>query len=416
MYKLMKFIRIFAFMSCLIFCLPAVADHITLSAQWDGSEATMQPYAGTCKGAGELAYRQFNAVQVSSNGSYHLADASDSLPGDVMVAIYQDSFNPASPETNLVGAFDQGGRVDLLSGRDYIVVVQHWCSNVFPASFGVSLAGHGDISGADVVTSPGWTSGGLHESNPSADFSGVSRHYTVSGLQTFPTTGLYHFSDISLFDRLDTEIRVYEGSFDPTNTETRLVTILDDAGGIALRAGINYQFVITARTQGNTGDWSWVFFPPGSGQFNAGLNGAWFNPATSGQGLLVDVLPEIRLVFVAWFTYDLQRPEGGSEPRIGDEGHRWLTAYGTYEEGDNSVILSIQNSTGGVFDSANPPVVNDYNYGTIELTFTDCLTGTLSYDIPSGPVSGEIPITRLATDHLPLCANLGSSGPGVITN
>lgn len=412
----MKIIRVFALMSCFIVGLPAVADQVTLSAQWDGGEAKMQPYPGTCNGAGELAYRQFNAVQVSGNGEYHLADASDSLPGDVMVAIYDGSFNPAAPESNLVGVFDQGGRVSLVSGRDYIVVVQHWCTNVFPATFGVSLAGQGAISGADVVPSPGWTSGGLRASNPSADFSGVIRHYAVSGIQTFPTTGLYHFSDISLFDRLDTEIRVYEGSFDPSNTGSRLVTTLDDEGGIALKAGTNYQFVFTARTQGNTGDWSWVLFPPGAGQFNAGLSGAWFNPATSGQGFLVDVLPEVKLVFVAWFTYDLQRPDGGPAAGIGDDGHRWLTAYGTYEDGDNSIILSIQNSTGGVFDSADPPVANDYNYGTIELTFTDCLTGTLSYDIPSGPVSGEIPITRIAADPLPLCANLGSSGPGVIAN
>ena len=92
----MNLIRIFAFLLCWFACLPAIADHITLSAQWDGgkdgTEGTMQAYAGTCNGAGDPAtYRQFNAVRVSSNGEYHLADASDSLPGDVMVAVVSKS-------------------------------------------------------------------------------------------------------------------------------------------------------------------------------------------------------------------------------------------------------------------------------------------------------------------------------------
>lgn len=412
----MKLVRIFAFLVVSFCVFPAVANQVMLSAQWDGTEATMMAYEGSCHGAGDLGYRQFNAVQVSSSGEYLLADASDSLPGDVMVAIYQGSFDPAAPESNLVDRFDQGGHVNLLSGRDYIVVVQHWCTNTFPATFGVSISGNGVISGVDVVTSSGWAGGSLNGSNPSADFSGVIRNYAVTGVQTFEATGLYHFADISLFDKLDTEVRVYEGSFDPSNTAASLVTRLDDAGGIALKAGTNYQFVITARTQGNTGDWLWVFFPPGAGEFNAGINGAWFNPATPGQGFLVDVLPEIQLVFLAWFTYDLQRPEVDSGSGIGDNGHRWLTAYGTYEAGDNSVTLNIENTTGGVFDSADVPVSQDSSYGTIELTITDCMNGTLTYDIPAGPLNGVIPITRAANDHLPLCANLGSSGPGVITN
>lgn len=412
----MKLLRNIAFLMVSLWIFPAVADHITLSAQWDGSEDTMPAYEGSCHGAGELAYIQFNPVQVSIEGEYHVADVSDNLPGDVTVAIYEGSFDPDAPESNFIDKFDQGGRVTLQSGQDYIVVVQHWCRNIYPATFGVSLFGEGDITGADVVTSSDWTRGSLSESNPIAVFEDVSRHYATSSLQMFPATGLYHFADVSLFDRLDTVVRVYEGSFNPFNTEEGLVTSLDDAGGIALKAGINYQFVITARIEGNTGDWLWVLFPPGSQHLNAGLSGSWFNPATRGQGILVDVMPEKQLVFLAWFTFDLQRPDVGSEPMIGDVGQRWLTALGSYETGDNSVVLKIQNSTGGVFDSADPPVDENSEYGTIELQFSDCLNATMTYDIPAGPVSNVVPITRIVYDHLPLCANLGSSGPGVITN
>jgi len=407
----MNIIRIFAFVLCWLACLPALANHVTLSAKWAGDEPVMSPIGGNCNGAGDLGYRQFNAIQVSKSGEYHLADASDSLPGDVMVAIYSGGVDAS----NLVGKFDQGGRVNLQSEQDYIVVVQHWCTNVSEAVFAVSLSGEGEITGADVVNLPNWANGYLNASHPTADFSGVNRRYAVTDAQEFSNTGLYHFSDVSLFDKLDTEIRVYEGWFDPANTGERLVTSLDDAGGISLRAGTDYQFVITARTPGNSGAWSWVVFPPGTEGLNAGLNGAWIDPTTFGQGFLLDVMPEAQQVFLAWFTYDLERPVGGNGPMIGDDGHRWLTASGKYKAGANSVTLDIENTTGGVFDSAEPPVDQDRVYGTIELSFTDCMNGNLAYEIPAGSVSNTIAISRATSDHLPLCANLGSSGQAVIT-
>jgi hypothetical protein len=157
-----------------------------------------------------------------------------------------------------------------------------------------------------------------------------------------------------------------------------------------------------------------VLFPPGPLGFNAGLNGAWYNPATDGQGILVDVFTELKTVFIAWFTFDLERPAGGPGPMIGDDGHRWFTALGNFQAGDDAVSLTLYNSAGGVFDSGNPPVATAA-YGTAELEFSDCLNGTLTYDIPGGPAAGVIPLTRIANDHLALCAQLGSAGPDVIT-
>jgi hypothetical protein len=39
-------------------------------------------------------------------------------------------------------------------------------------------------------------------------------------------------------------------------------------------------------------------------RINPGHAGAWLNPETSGQGFLLDVLPETDMAFLAWFTYD----------------------------------------------------------------------------------------------------------------
>ena len=412
----MNIVRVLVLITFSLLCLPALSDQATLSAQWDGSENLISPFVGTCNGAGDLAYRQFDGIQVSVSGDYHLADASDALAGDLMMAVYNESFDPSDPAINLVTTIDDGGTLGLQSGRDYVVVVQHWCSNAFPATFAVSLSGPGEINGAGVVMSPVWTSGELGGSDPKAVFSGVSQHYDVSDPVTFPVTGLFRFAEVSLFDRLDMQLRVYEGSFSPADTEAGLLTRLDDAGGILLEAGKNYLFVTTAHTPGNSGEWQWVMFPPGPLQLNAGLNGAWFNPETPGQGILVDVFTERRQLFVAWFTFDLERPSGGTGPMIGDDGHRWLTALGHYAEEDSAISLEIENTRNGVFDSAEPPVIQDAGYGSIELEFSDCLNGTMTYDIPAGPVSGVIPITRIANDHLGLCARLGSPEPGVITD
>lgn len=47
-------------------------------------------------------------------------------------------------------------------------------------------------------------------------------------------------------------------------------------------------------------------------EINAGLAGAWFDPATAGQGLLIDDRNEL---FIAWFTYT--QSTSGSAPVTG---------------------------------------------------------------------------------------------------
>jgi hypothetical protein len=411
----MKTLHTLVALLLLSLCQPLLASHATLSALWDGTEAILPPFPMTCTGAGDLGYRQFDAIQVSRSGPYHMADASDGLPGNLVAAIYHGSFDPNDPAANRIAVFDQGGPVTLDSGQDYVVVVQHWCVNTAPAAFAVSFSGPGDIEGNDVVRSPPWTLGQIDGTEPEAVFSGAAQRYELSEPFTAPATGNYWLADVSVFGRLDMVLRVYQGSFDAADTDRNLVARLDDRGDLLLEAGKSYRFVVTAYVPGNIGEWHWVLFPPGPLGLNAGLNGAWYNPDTDGQGILVDVFTEIKLVFVAWFTFDLERPAGGSGPMIGDDGHRWLTASGNYQEGDRTVSLTLYNSTGGVFDSGDPPV-DTAGYGTAELELSDCLNGTLTYDIPAGPVSGTIPLTRIANDHLVLCASLGTDGPGVITD
>jgi DNA-binding beta-propeller fold protein YncE len=133
---------------------------------------------------------------------------------------------------------------------------------------------------------------------------------------------------------------------------------------------------------------------------NAGLNDAWFDPATPGQGFFVTVFPDIGQIFLAWFTYDTERPPEDVSATLGEPGHRWLTAFGSYA--DNRAVLDIEVTQGGIFDASNPVPTQDLD-GTIILEFSNCNAATVNYDIPSVDRQGVIPIERIALDNMPLC-------------
>ncbi|MGA9573201.1 MAG: hypothetical protein WBS20_04550 [Lysobacterales bacterium] len=132
---------------------------------------------------------------------------------------------------------------------------------------------------------------------------------------------------------------------------------------------------------------------------NAGLNDAWYNPATSGQGFFITVFPALGVVSLAWFTYDTELPPADAQSNLGDPGHRWLTAVGSFEGGHS--VLNVSITSGGLFDTATE--VSEQDGGTINLTFEDCYSGLIQYDIPSINRQGSIPIQRVANDNVALC-------------
>jgi hypothetical protein len=140
-------------------------------------------------------------------------------------------------------------------------------------------------------------------------------------------------------------------------------------------------------------------------QINSGLNDAWYNPATEGQGFLISVFPEIKQMFLAWFTFETERPPEDVTAHLGEPGHRWLTAQGPYD-GDTA-NLTILVTEGGVFDAAEPAAsTNLAGDGTMTIEFADCTEGLVNYEISSLGISGEIPIQRIVLDNVPLCESL----------
>ena len=139
---------------------------------------------------------------------------------------------------------------------------------------------------------------------------------------------------------------------------------------------------------------------------NAGLNDAWFDPATDGQGFFITVFPDLNFVSLAWFTYDTELPAEDASANLGDPGHRWLTAGGKIE--GNRAVMNISVTSGGLFDTAtdiqrtDPPGSD----GTITLTFEGCNSGLIEYDITSINQQGSVPVRRVADDNIVVCEAL----------
>ena len=85
---------------------------------------------------------------------------------------------------------------------------------------------------------------------------------------------------------------------------------------------------------------------------------------------LITVFPDTKQMFVAWFTFDAERPAEDIPSVIGEPGHRWLIALGPYA--GTTATLTIFVSIGGVFDSSTPaPVTDPEGDGTLTLAPTN---------------------------------------------
>lgn len=118
------------------------------------------------------------------------------------------------------------------------------------------------------------------------------------------------------------------------------------------------------------------------------LDGAWYDPNTSGQGFQFAFLPQDgNLAFLSWYTYDVNGQFAGSD------GQRWYTVAGSYTPGSaHAFNLAIMQNSGGNFDA--PPITTGVQVGTASLSFSSCNNATLTYNIPGRP-SRTITLSRL---------------------
>ena len=144
---------------------------------------------------------------------------------------------------------------------------------------------------------------------------------------------------------------------------------------------------------------------PRAVDINAGMDGAWFEPATAGQGFFLDVQPDTGppvgatveassgFAFVAWYTYGADTASG----------QQWYTAQGSFT--DSIAAIDIFETTGGSFDDPRSP--STVKVGTMNLDFTDCDNVDIMYAFDGGP-SGDIDATRVVPNAGARCSELAS--------
>jgi len=228
----------------------------------------------------------------------------------------------------------------------------------------------------------------------------LPKHYAVPGSNhpKIPSNscnvgGVENFAGTSL--GLDND---GDNSYDAADSNCTVIVTFSVGGNVSGLAGSGLALQ-------NSGFDTLPIAANGSFTFATELNDAWFNPATNGQGFLITAFPDIGEMFLAWFTFDTQRPSQDVTAMLGEPGHRWLTAQGPYNGDTANLIIYV--TEGGVFDAVEPEATTDpAGDGTMTIEFADCINGLVSYEITSLGISGEIPIQRIAPDNVALCETL----------
>ena len=390
----------------------AFADGTILTGRFDGSERTMprapNPYDCHDRPAGLQAV----SFEVSLSGAYDLSDPYYShfywLGWNVgyTLQIHQGTFEP-SAALNPIPLTD--GRFVLQSGRPYSLVIHAKCPG-FEGSWAAGILGPGFIVSNAVAELPPFSRGEFTPSSPSMTSDCGSGYYAwgwgpvpdVPYAEVGPIRlrrgGAYYYGAVSG----PACLAIYTAPVDPANRQSNRVAVLSGYDTtVALEADTDYWFVSQYSgwdRSSRYGEYLHVLVPPATFRINAGLNGAWYDPATPGEGYFISVFDSLNQVFLASFTYSDQAIPG--DPY----GHRWYTAAGAVT-GD-SAELDLELTAGGAFNAALP-APHQVQVGRLRLQFSDCAQGSIVVDAaaPHGSQSAgqPIPLHRLGSDWEQVC-------------
>jgi hypothetical protein len=124
---------------------------------------------------------------------------------------------------------------------------------------------------------------------------------------------------------------------------------------------------------------------------DGGINGDWYTPGRSGEGLKIEAQPDGRAL-VSFFTY----------PKSGESSEQmWLTGTGTIT--DNGIAVDDVYRTrgarfGGAFNAAD---VRAERWGSLRVVLTSCGKGVLSFAGPTGFGSDSRTIEQLSRQKVP---------------
>ncbi|MEP7041862.1 MAG: plastocyanin/azurin family copper-binding protein [Dokdonella sp.] len=128
--------------------------------------------------------------------------------------------------------------------------------------------------------------------------------------------------------------------------------------------------------------------PPATVPITGAFSGAWYDPAQSGHGIIMEVLggatPADNLLAAYWFTFT---PDGTQQA--------WFGGIGPIVGG--SAVVSANQTTGGRWiPNFDPATIVNNPWGTLTFSFTDCNHGRVDFasTIP-GYASNHMDLVRL---------------------
>lgn len=124
--------------------------------------------------------------------------------------------------------------------------------------------------------------------------------------------------------------------------------------------------------------------PPAGIPVDDRVEGAWFNPATDGQGFLLDVDPVQGVLSGGWYT-----------ATSADGDRDWFTFLGTI--GDNHIVdVEVYKTTGVKFNESSP--VDTFRIGEGRFQFNSCTDARFTFSVPELSSSIQIiPLSRVTT-------------------
>ena len=168
------------------------------------------------------------------------------------------------------------------------------------------------------------------------------------------------------------------GSGEPSGTRWSDTITFDHAGDVAYHcdphAGMGMIGVVRVVDSG--GGTSNV-------PITSGFTGAWYDPAQSGHGIFIEVLPGNQML-AWWFTFN---PDGTQQAWFGNVGAI---------DGDTATIDAIQTAGGRWIPNFDPANVTNPAWGRLVFTFTDCNHGRVDFTSSvAGYGQGHMDLVRI---------------------
>lgn len=172
------------------------------------------------------------------------------------------------------------------------------------------------------------------------------------------------------------------GTGDPSDDAWSSTVTFNTAGTFAYHCDVHVNMGMTGSivVQGAA--------PPTTVPITAGFSGAWYDPAQSGHGILLQVLsgaaPAPDQLVAYWYTFN---PEGTQQA--------WFGGVGPIN-GDTAVVPVTQTTGGRWIPNFDPSTIVNTPWGTLTFTFSDCNHGRVDFaSTVTGFGSDHMDLTRL---------------------